>query len=159
MKKIAIMLSLLIFGVASAQDLPKNVRILKNWKIENTKDFSTKSSFKINENGKSTSVFLEINSENVSLKNAVSKNVIELYANKAPITISKANCQTQIAAQWLYFKSTIYPTILIAANKTCKAQRYCLMTYCNGNPFGAYMLLIQPNGKCPLERIDYVIPD
>ena len=159
MKKITTMLSLLIFGLVSAQDLPKNASILKNWKIENTKDFTSKSGFKIVEKGKSTAVFLEINPENVSLKEAGSKNVIELYANKAPVAISKANCQTQIAAQWVYFKSTIYPTILINANKTCKAQRYCFMTYCNGNPFGAYMLLIQPNGKCPMERIDYVIPD
>lgn len=103
-------------------------------------------------------MFLELSRATVLLKDAATKSTIEKYDFKTqPVT--KANCQIQEKNQWDDFNTNIYPTLLANANKNCKAQRYCLVIYCNALPVSAFMLLIKPKKRCPVEEITYDNPN
>jgi hypothetical protein len=156
--KISLIVCILFFGITNAQKLDKNVSILKKWNIENRQDFPSKTVFKITENGKTKSVYLVLNKEEVLLKDALTKGTIERYVYKSKL-VTSSNCQIQEQNQWDDFKNNVYPGIIANVNKTCKAQRYCLQIFCNGIPKSSFMLIIKPTVRCPVEEITYIISD
>lgn len=160
MRKLLLFAVLLINVLSSAQITEANVTTLKKWSIINGNQFATKTNFTISENGKTKSCFLSINNQTIEVKDAETKQVIEKYQNSLPaLTASSANCSVQEANQWAAFKSGIYLKILAQVNKTCKAQKHCLTIFCNNIPTVAYMLLIKPTAKCPVEEVIYIVKD
>ena len=160
MRKLLLFAVLLINVLSSAQITEANVTTLKKWSIINGNQFATKTNFTISENGKTKSCFLSINNQTVEMKDAETKQVIEKYQNSLPaLPPSSSNCTVQEANQWAAFKNGIYLKILAQVNKTCKAQKYCLMIYCNKIPVSSYMLLIKPTAKCPVEEVNTIVKD